>query len=79
MTGDCHVRFCESGRGKFPPATHQVMAIRSILRDRPAVVASSEVLAPARGLVVTDRGVFGVWRQGGVDVPVVGAAGGQLL
>jgi len=24
MTGDCHVRFCESGRGRFPPATHQV-------------------------------------------------------
>jgi len=23
MTGDCHVRFCESGRGRFPPATHQ--------------------------------------------------------
>ena len=22
MTGDCHVRFCESGRGRFPPATH---------------------------------------------------------
>ena len=23
MTGDRHVRFCESGRGRFPPATHQ--------------------------------------------------------
>ena len=22
MTGDRHVRFCESGRGRFPPATH---------------------------------------------------------
>ncbi len=24
MTGDCHVRFCESGRGRFPPATHLI-------------------------------------------------------
>jgi hypothetical protein len=24
MTGDCHVRFCESGRGRFPPATHPI-------------------------------------------------------
>ena len=24
MTGDRHVRFYESGRGRFPPATHQV-------------------------------------------------------
>jgi hypothetical protein len=23
MTGDRHVRFCESGRGRFPPATHR--------------------------------------------------------
>lgn len=23
MTGDCHVRFCEGGSGRFPPATHQ--------------------------------------------------------
>ncbi len=22
MTRECHVRFCESGRGRFPPATH---------------------------------------------------------
>jgi hypothetical protein len=22
MTGDRHVRFCESGRGRIPPATH---------------------------------------------------------
>jgi hypothetical protein len=22
MTGDGHVRFCESGRGRLPPATH---------------------------------------------------------
>ena len=22
MSGDVHVRFCESGRGRFPPATH---------------------------------------------------------
>ena len=21
MTGDCHVRFCEGWRGKFPPST----------------------------------------------------------
>ncbi len=24
MSGDVHVRFCESGRGRFPPATHLV-------------------------------------------------------
>ena len=24
MTGDCHVRFCESGRGRLPPATHPI-------------------------------------------------------
>ncbi len=23
MTGDCHVRFCESRGVRFPPATHQ--------------------------------------------------------
>ena len=23
MTGDCHVRSCESGRVRLPPATHQ--------------------------------------------------------
>ena len=27
MTGDCHVRSCESGRGRFPPATHQVLRL----------------------------------------------------
>ena len=26
MTGDCHVRFQESGRGRFPPATHQALS-----------------------------------------------------
>ena len=26
MTGDCHVRFCESGRGRLPPATHPIGA-----------------------------------------------------
>jgi RNA-directed DNA polymerase len=25
MSGDVHVRFCESGRGRFPPATHLVI------------------------------------------------------
>ena len=25
MSGDVHVRFCESGRGRFPPATHPVI------------------------------------------------------
>jgi hypothetical protein len=24
MTGDGHVRFCESGRGRIPPATHLI-------------------------------------------------------
>ena len=30
MTGDCHVRFCESGRGRFPPATHQFRTLGSV-------------------------------------------------
>jgi hypothetical protein len=35
MTGDCHVRFCESGRGRFPPATHQSPAVRAWLEKHP--------------------------------------------
>ena len=35
MTGDCHVRFYESGRGRLPPATHQTPAIRAWLARRP--------------------------------------------
>ncbi len=30
MTGDCHVRFCESGRGRFPPATHQAACSENV-------------------------------------------------
>ena len=30
MTGDRHVRFCESGRGRLPPATHQTSARRHL-------------------------------------------------
>ncbi len=31
MTGDCHVRFYESGRGRLPPATHQAPEIKTWL------------------------------------------------
>jgi RNA-directed DNA polymerase len=39
MSGDVHVRFCESGRGRFPPATHPVVHCTSrqqaeYVRDR---------------------------------------------
>ena len=29
MTGDCHVRFCESRRGRFPPATRHYFALKN--------------------------------------------------
>ena len=30
MTGDCHVRFCESRGVRFPPATHQQKLISKV-------------------------------------------------
>ena len=34
MTGDCHVRFCESRGVRFPPATHQADDADFLWRDR---------------------------------------------
>ena len=45
MTGDCHVRFCESGRGRFPPATHQK-------RDRVVLVAEGGRSGSGQGVRV---------------------------
>jgi hypothetical protein len=46
MTGDCHVRFCESGRGRFPPATHQI--IFPGCRRRPSGRKATSLAALAR-------------------------------
>ena len=35
MTGDCHVRFCESRGVRFPPATHQQEEVRTWLDKHP--------------------------------------------
>ena len=45
MTGDCHVRFCESGRGRFPPATHQAQkeireGFMEVIDERAETIAS---------------------------------------
>ena len=35
MTGDCHVRFCESRRVRFPPATHKHPDVKAWLETHP--------------------------------------------
>ena len=35
MTGDCHVRFCESRGVRFPPATHQARRRRQVAGQTP--------------------------------------------
>ena len=37
MTGDCHVRFCESRAVRFPPATHQKTAGARLAGRKPRV------------------------------------------
>ena len=37
MTGDCHVRFCESRGVRFPPATHQDTPAAKWLGNHPRV------------------------------------------
>ena len=44
MSGDVHVRFCESGRGRFPPATHLVVACRSQAEADQAKRLATELL-----------------------------------
>ena len=56
MTGDCHVRFCESRRVKLPPATHQTrrgprLARREPADPRPLHPDLRIVAEPGRGLV----------------------------
>src|SRR5215212_3739481 len=59
MTGDRHVRFCESGRGKLPPATRQAAGRRSWVPTRPtsrrgAAGVDDDVVAPSP-LMVSPR------------------------
>jgi RNA-directed DNA polymerase len=44
MSGDVHVRFCESGRGRFPPATHLVVACSSLAEARQAQRLATELM-----------------------------------
>ena len=44
MSGDVHVRFCESGRGRFPPATHPVIHCDSEAQARHLWAALAERL-----------------------------------
>lgn len=45
MSGDVHVRFCESGRGRFPPATHLVILCPTKARAEAALATLAEILA----------------------------------
>jgi hypothetical protein len=59
MTGDGHVRFCEGGRGRFPPATHRAEA------GPPGSAADvDDLFVPKRaGIMLPMRGKDGwAWR-----------------
>src|SRR5712675_181417 len=45
MSGDVHVRFCESGRGRFPPATHLVVLHEDLAGVLAAKTAAQNFLA----------------------------------
>ncbi len=71
MTGDCHVRSCESGRVRLPPATHQFRSLGSVrgavrkggpYRDL-KVVARRVDAAQLALLDIVERS--GIWRAAG--------------
>ncbi|MGH7689867.1 MAG: group II intron maturase-specific domain-containing protein [Gemmatimonadaceae bacterium] len=45
MSGDVHVRFCESGRGRFPPATHRVIHCATKAQAEQVLSALAERIA----------------------------------
>ena len=72
MSREVHVRFCESGRGRFPPATHLVVVCPTVERAEQARDLAAATLAGLGLRLHPDKTKIVCLRQGQVGFDFLG-------
>ena len=80
MTGDCHVRFCESRGAKSPPATHRgvrrlaLLTLLGLSVLAPAAQAAYDPLASGQTRLALEGSFLALLKQNGVKLSAVAPA-----